>query len=378
MWEIEPDSACVANVAALEELSTFAAGLPGLLAVAIAGRFVLSLLPPGDVGSHAPRDWPLTWAASHVLGALVFGLLGGLALVWSIHPAWLFALGGLAIVARVFTLPAGMVPRHDPPAETPGGVGRFLSIATALVIAWAGVAELRHPTEPGPARTATWIALVILIGYGFERARRAPAGRRCVLLIVACGAYALQATTPADEWLLALFFGAGCAFLIPWLRRADRRALALSALGFAACMPWRAHGWPLVAAGACGLIAWTPGASRATALRWSAATLASVGLLSIGLAWVPVSDPAGSSSGRVLALAALLVGAAGVLAGRARRRNARGVDGPGRELAALLTILALAAVGLLLAADREHGLLPIAPCAVLIVGLSLVRSERPA
>jgi len=366
-------------VAPVDELWTFTAGFPGLLAVAIAGRLVLSLLPPGDVGSHAPRDWPLTWAVSHVLGALVFGLLGGLALRWSIHPAWLFALGGLTIVARVFTLPAGMVPRHDPPAETPSGLARLLAIAIAIVIAFAWTAELRHPTELGPARMATWIALLILIAYGLERARRAPAGRRCVLLIAACTAYALQSATRADEWVLALFFGAGCAFLIPWLRRADRRALALSALSFAACLPWRAHGWPLVAAGVCGLIAWTPRASRTTALRWSAAALGSVGLLSIGVPWVLISHSAASSTAAwVLTSVALVAGSACALFGRARHRSSRGVDGPARELAALLTILVLAAIGLMLAADHEHTPLLVAPCAVLILGLSLVRSERPA
>lgn len=366
-------------MAPVDELSILAAGFPGLLAVAIAGRLALSLLPPGDVGSHAPRDGPLTWAVSHALGTLAFALLGGLGFLGSIHPAWLFALGGAALVARVFTLPAGMVPRHDPPAETPNGLARLLAIAILVVIASAWVRELRHPTELGPARTATWTALVILIGYALERARRAPAGRRCAQLIAACGAFALASEIRADEWVLMFFFGAGCAFLIPWLRRADRRALALSALSFAACLPWRARGWPLALAGVCALIAWTPRPSRSAALRWSAAALGSVGLLSIRAPWQLVSDPAASSTaGWILASVALLVGAPSALSSRARNRNARGVDGPGRELAALLTILALSALGLMLAGDHGPRSLPVAPCAVMILGLSLARSERPA
>ena len=369
--------------------------LPELLAVAIAGRFVLSLLPPGSVGSHRPRDWPVTWAASHALGAPVFGLAGSLISRWNLSPAWFIALGALAIGARILTLPAAMVPRHDPPSERPDWLARLFGVGIVITVLLACIGQLRQPTEVGTFQAATWVALLILIGHGFERARRAPSGRRCVLLLVAWLAYSLQSSTRADEWLLALFFGSGCAFIIPWLRRADRRALALSTLSFAACIPWPLNGWPLMLAGLGSLIPWTSRPSRLAAARASALALTCIGLPWLlagwprGRSWFPTErgfelGPAesGWGLGRTLASIALALGLVACVRSRSKARNARGIDAPRRELAALLSILTIALiVKPSLGAESwqaEWGLMFVAPCAVLIIGLSLVRSERPA
>ena len=52
----------------MDDLLAVLSALPGLLAIALLGRVALSWLPPGLPGRHAPREQPVTWAASHALG----------------------------------------------------------------------------------------------------------------------------------------------------------------------------------------------------------------------------------------------------------------------------------------------------------------------
>lgn len=185
-----------------------------LLAYGLAGRVALSFLPPGEVGSHLPRALPATLATSFVLGSLIASLAPAL----SIHPLW--SVPFLALL-RWFTLPGAMVPRHLPPSEPYG----ILDTAAALAgTAWS----VSLFVVEDPRFALTWLALCVLVFHALGVARRRRAGRYALLAVGA----ALAPHGLSLDLAPAVGLGLGASFLVPWLRRADKRAGVLSMLGF--------------------------------------------------------------------------------------------------------------------------------------------------
>ena len=415
--------------------------LPGLAALALAGRAALAWLPPGRLGSHDLRAWPATWAAAHVLGAIVVCAAGRAAELagFAAWPAALAAvLGGLAL-ARFATRPAAMVPRHEVRAERPSAFAKLagLALAAALVrllfattgesgtgLARAGEAaagfargpcagadplarwfELAGAPNEAAGRVFAWtsaVALFALLAHGLERARRAPAERRLWLFLFALTPGAAALAGGAEGALAALGPGAGAALSVAWFRRADRRALGLAALAHASGAGWNpgAAGLALALAGLALLVICTPRPSRARAAAWAGAALA----LQLPLAalcepaWAGAAfDPsllgaaARQSLARLgplapLAALALLGGALGLRGRRWRPRfdpsRPSAVGEPGRELAASALIVAaapLALAGLDGASSASWLALgrALEPVLALAAGLVLARAERP-
>jgi len=190
--------------------------LAALLGVHLSGgRVVLSLLPPGEVGSHAWRDLPVTAATSLALGSLI-GFLGSLDSF--VHPLWILL---LAALLRWLTLPGAMVPRHRPPSEPLGALDDLVALAGSIWVVYLLFVE--------DTRSALlWLALFVVLVHALGVARRRRGGRHAVLVLGAalCPHWFFFALTPA------LSLGLGASFLIPWLRRADKRAGVLAMLGF--------------------------------------------------------------------------------------------------------------------------------------------------
>jgi hypothetical protein len=264
-----------------------------LVAIAIAGRCLLSFLPPGPTGSHAPRDLPTTWAVSHLLGlalleawiALERGAGRSLS-AWSLP-----VVIAIATALRVATLPGAMVPRHEPALARDGWLARVVRVAAIAVAAWASysfreLAGALESPERGDLQTvlaiASAFAALVLVDHALEVARAKPWVRAVGMLLLA-GVW--RARGFGDEHGLALqsavFYVAGAAFSIGWMRRADRRALFLSALAYAAASAFALGGFALSIAGLAGLVLGTPRASRKRV-----ATIAAVALaLAVTLAW---------------------------------------------------------------------------------------------
>lgn len=194
----------------------------GLLLV---GRTLLALLPPGSVGEHTPRELVSTLALCTVLGAL-FSEAASANLDTSCIPhlpreveVGAFVLLFVAGFVRWLTLPGAMVPRHRVASETTP-----LLDGIVLLAASAWIALLLARTG---AQAVLWVALFACVFHALGVARRAPLGRHAVLLVGAsCSGAGGGALTPA------LGLGLGACFLVPWLRRADRRAGAVVGLAF--------------------------------------------------------------------------------------------------------------------------------------------------
>jgi hypothetical protein len=406
----------------LPELLT---GLAGLAVIATVGRVALSLFPLGAPGGHAPRHLATTWAASHLCGAIVLtaeeralALAGvDLAPLWLVLP-WLPALA----VRRLLS-PSAMLPRQELRHERAGKTAAIVLVAltVASLVPWTRAASYGPSTielglegcvalfagallEGGSAANAatylypaSFAALIVLLAHGLERSRRAPLGRRVVLAVfVLTPVVQRLAAVQTPSILVALCVGAGAAFAIAWLRRADRRAAALTAFSFsgAALFDPDAALLGLVALASVCLVTAAPS-------RRSFATLAApmwVVFALLGGAHVALAESIGDLSLyrarlgslvragfrmetwelRWFALLPVLLIAVWHLR-RPHETTRPTIDGPGRELAGLLAALTLGlltqAVGSTL--DRDAALLPVAAIGVLVVGLALVRTERP-
>lgn len=279
----------------MRELFFQAGGHPGALelcawiaGVALAGRIVLSFLPPGPPGFHAPRDIAATWAASHLLG---FGLLAawallerrvGVALPWWPLPAML----AIGCAARIVTLPGKMVPRHEPALEGDAWIARVLRLLAITLLASTAFSfeDLRSDQVSAPSldvlagmSIASAFAGLVLVSYALETARAATWMRAS-----GCVAFAaiLVARGFEDEGGLAVesavCFLAGACFTVAWLRRADRRALILALIFFALAPAFALVGIAPSIAGIGAIVLGTPRASRArvASLALVAATLA--------------------------------------------------------------------------------------------------------
>jgi hypothetical protein len=238
----------------------------GLALFAFAGRTLLAWLPAGEPGRQRPTDLPATWAASHLLGWLAFHTAAGLASELGLRFGWrAFALPFAALaVLRLLTLPAPMLPRHDARPERPTWLDRAALAALVLgllAIAARALWTAEHTLPSPPHELAGWradrpwqvgllrlvrpahlVALAILLSHGLEALSVQPTLRRlAVLLAVALPGFAPGPRLGAlvqggNEAQLALCFGAGAAFALRWLQRADPRALALACLCFGACL----------------------------------------------------------------------------------------------------------------------------------------------
>jgi hypothetical protein len=381
-----------------------------LLLVALAGRVVLSCLPPGAPGSHAPRALAATWAASHALGALCLGLALGAAAGLGLGHAWVLAPLLLASVGRIATLPGAMVPRHTVAHGRAHAPALALRAVLVLALAVPWLRATRAPDHFGFVNAANLTAIATLVGFGLERARRAPAGRALVLLAL-CAAPYLQALAASrtDDLLPALLCAAGCAGTAGWLRCADRRGAALAALAFAGLFAWGFAGAPLALAGLFGLVLFTPPPGRRRVTPWVLAAVPAVLLGALlgaapsagtarGWTWSLAGLPgallelgrAAADWGHwhvawIAALVALVLGVVRAV-GVPADLPPRAIAPPQRELAALVFVFALAlaahAVVAACSVPRDPGsgvrvLVFLAPCAAMIAGLVLVPEERP-
>jgi len=259
---------------------TVGAGLLGLASVALWGRLALSLLPPGEPGSHRPAGLAATWAASHALGLVVLLALGsvaaGVGLRWSGGLLW-GTWCALALLRAAF-LPGSMVPRHLPPAQRarPLGTGLLavvvvLTLLPAFATSVGGLEAGRLESLGAWAANAPWqaepfrflapasrLALVVMLLHGLAAAGLGPVVRRAgVLLLLVTPAFWAARSVWSDALQPALLVATGCAGAIAWLRRADRRGAALAALAFAACPAYERAALPLGAAGLLALVAHT-------------------------------------------------------------------------------------------------------------------------
>jgi hypothetical protein len=260
-----------------------------LLQAALLGRALLSFLPPGSPGSHALRDLPATWAASHLLGSTVWLAL----FVWM---PWFhtehavvagFGLAAALALVRAATLPAALVPRHEPPFDRGEAVANVLRPAAFVLVSSTCYAAFVGSSHHGDAFTgivyADALAAMALLAYGLTQARALPWMRATAMLVFAV-AIALRGIQEMRGLGLvsALSFAAGAAFTIPWLRRADKRALFLAAIAFASAAPYSTSGWTCTATGLAWLVAGTAGPSRV----FAASVALAFGAIGGALAWL--------------------------------------------------------------------------------------------
>lgn len=360
-------------------------GILLVLLFSVVGRIVLAWLPPGPLGSHTPRNLPVTWAASFLLGLAAYFV--ELTLVRSVTAegdsvAYVLVMATpwvLLSVLRVMTLPAAMVPRHEPRRERPGAAAFALY---AFAVTWAGTHLFMQ--RDFLVQNVGWFALWILVAHGLGQARRAPAGT-AVLVVVG-----LVTSRHAHVPLAAVYFGTGAVFVIGWLRRADRRACWLAAIAFASCA---IAGTPTLAvAGLLTLvIASWPGQRRyaATASAASAVVFGLTGFLGLrAYAWFQGSYLWSPSRAEITDLArrafspsqwgaAWYLFAATVVVGVVLRVRSREVA---REQLALLLLFVLGSLALFplpWSWSNQALLACLFPVTVLLAGLVWVRAEEP-
>ncbi|MBM3991613.1 MAG: hypothetical protein FJ298_11480 [Planctomycetes bacterium] len=201
------------------------APLGTLLALA-AGRTLLSFLPAGAAGSHAPARLPLCCALVALLGAWLWVCSCALASFLGASIAlWPLALATALGIARWRLGPHELVPQHALEEPRRGWLARLV-LALAL-----GASAL--PLALGASSSTIWGCLVLAaiawwIADALERAGRAPLGAALVALgLVVLDVVALRPGALAPLALQALVALAASAQL-GWLRRADARERALA------------------------------------------------------------------------------------------------------------------------------------------------------
>lgn len=323
----------------------FRAALFDWAPMALGGRALLALLPPGSPPERGALGWLHTSAASLALGALFQPFAGWLpltlaALVW----AWPLCFG-----------PRAMVPRHAPFQAPFTGLDWALAALLPMALLLAGVQ--RWIDFPGQL-LGLWVAAGLL-DLCLCHAEASPRQRALALGLLAPAALL---ATPHSALAFAPLLSVG------WLRRADRRCLALAG---ALLVPGGAPTWP-VAGWLCLWVALSAGPSRRTA----AAVLAGGVALAALAAWVgsEFREGPGGQLDRdrpwlllwpVLGLCAALAGLSLPAVRASLRRAAAGLEG--RARAALLLLAAAAACG---AAEQawSYGPLLLLPAALLTAG----------
>jgi hypothetical protein len=291
----------------------FGAALAWIALVFLAGRIVLAWLPRGHVGGHAPRDLATTAAASLFLG-LVIGIVIDAAPSRFRLGCWIAI--GLLGLARLATAPAAMVPRHEPPLAPPSWLAHVLRLTGWILIGLACRTFLRAQSTESPLPPAVFVACAFaaafLLDHALEVARCAPWVRGAGVVTFASLLH-LEPILPGPGFapILPFLFAAAASSSVAWLRRGDKRALALSAAFFAGTWALDRGAWPLAVAGAAWLVAGSPPPSRLPALSFCAAALAvafaTQGHLTRESQSAPVMNP--SLSGIVGVLFVLIVAA---------------------------------------------------------------------
>jgi hypothetical protein len=380
------------------------------LALLAVGRTLLSLLPPGAAGAHRPSELPLTLALSLVLGVLGVALpamglercgirdLLGLSIFWTIVP-----------LSRWWLRPHGFVPRREW-SERETAASRIALLAVAAMSIWPAVQAWIDSADPRDAllRSAGLAALAAFVLHGLAQARRAPLGRRLiVLLLVATPALQRHVDTLGLAAVVAAAMGS--SFLVTWLRRGDERAAVLSAIGFASLAVFTNVAW---VAGIAVLALTTHANARRRVLIASALAVLVIGAGMRALGGGPMgflllddATPGALSDAEVISEPTLLRaigrwqlwGVTWIALGLALTAMALGVRGgrrvltperPGRELVAvvLVVIASLALHAIAHAVDARHPvqlrelgavqeLVLLLPAAALILGLVLAPSE---
>jgi hypothetical protein len=366
------------------ELGIFVVLLP--IGPLLLGRVVLSFLPPGPVGSHAWSDLPVTAAVSFAVGLLIDRLASSLT-DWGFW-GWVPLVVVLALL-RWITLPGAMVPRHRPHSEP---LTQFDLLLVGIALGWSVYLYLSKT----PLSAWSWLAISVVLFHGLGTARRQRLGRFWILGVTAALGAPPAVAGYLDELgpalLPALSLALGATFLVPWLRRADKRAGSLSALGFGSAL---LAGWdPLGFAGVATLLVASRRSQRAFALRASVCAALVFALPSLlgkdsfrrdrllwgrnlldwaldrhawGLAWLSIA-------------VALLAGAL-TFRWRGEPWSSGSIDEPRREIRALLLLLVLSAGSLALPLSpwsEEQALAILFPPAALLAGLLVIPAERPA
>lgn len=365
----------------------------GTLLALAAGRTLLSLLPAGAAGSHAPRRLPETALLVAVLGSwlwlLSFALASFLGASIELMPLALVSLLGLV---RWRLGPHEFVPQHELREPRRGWLARLV---LGLAIAASFTPLLRGESGPAALGCALIAAIAWWIAHTLERAGRSPLGAALVASgLVAFDQRVVRSGAHAVLALQALVVLAASG-QVGWLRRADARERALAL--FASCATTLFA--PLFAiAGLASSWATTHRNARkalrgATLLALTAVALPSLAAsrqLDLGDS---LTDGAADTS-RYLQLAWVLAfSAAAALAGwRGGERRPAPLPGrpapPSRELAALgilcaLPLLATLTLGPYIAelslgpAAVDLAACAVAPAAALLAGLVFVRAQAP-
>ena len=373
--------------------------LASALGVALVGRLALSLFPPGDPGEHELRALSETAATSLALGwlALCFGAVPyalavlGLGQREDQMAVWLPASVAVVLLLALFlgrwlTLPGAMTPRHAALEEDFGSLRPWLVTA--------GLGWLAHAAcTRAFVGALAWFALGILLERGLARARRAALGR--ALFLCAFVALGLPSSTGfgelhglTEELGVAVALGAGTSFLIPWLRRADRRAGLLAAAFLAAPLLVRRD--PLSWMGPCVHVL----AAHPRQRRFAAISSGIFAVLFAAAGWIQPWQPRGRAllgeelvRGMLerdvwglawpLALAACALGALSFP--WAATWSPGTIEAPRRECLALAALIGLATVSLTLSYSpwfEPEALLILFPPLALLAGLLLIPPER--
>ncbi len=344
-----------------------------------AGRVLLAFLPAGEVGAHDLRSLPVTLATSLVIGCLATTPLAGL--VPSYYPVYALVL--VLALLRWATLPGAMVPRQRVTGEPFGRLDAWLGL---VAVAWAALLS----RSAGGVQALVWLALAVLLFHGLGVARRRRSGRYALVCLMALACAPLEGLVTLDALLPALSLGTGAAFLVGWLRRADRRAGALAGIGFGSLFLGGCEA--LALAGALVFVLASHPRQRRFALGWVGTTAS----LALVLAWLH-GHALPPPRGRLLlggelsfqlerwglawpaVLSALLLGALS-FRWRADEWKPGAIEEPRRETLALLALVTLAFSSLAWPsspwAEVEVLVILFPPCA-LLAGLLLIPPEIP-
>lgn len=356
----------------------------------LAGRTLLAWLPPGDIGGHSIVRLPLTIITSWVLGTFAGWITSPL-------PAWLrWSVVGVALAARLLTLPAAMVPRHAPPVPRRDWIS---TIARVIAFVWLAVLaavaldqlQLDNVTRGGSGCVSgalrpvvLGVSLLVVVHFAGRIARRSAGFALGIALLPLLSTSGLRALF-ADSSVLeaAVLFGTASSMTVAWLRRGDKRARAVAILALTALAALVQDQLGLALCGWAALVGFTPRPSMK-----STASLALAGLLAAMLfgranfAELPrdVSPSAlqtlleFAQPNQFLLLALLLLPALVLLVFRARRaKAAASITPPTREGAAVFASFGAA---LLCGPWSNADLLPLATLAAIVVSVNLLPAEK--
>ncbi|MBL8860119.1 MAG: hypothetical protein JNL28_16535 [Planctomycetes bacterium] len=353
----------------------------------VGGRVLLAWLPPGAPGGHALRDLPHTLAASFLFGLACITL--ALQVLPSDDGLWIWSAVVLVLMGvRLAARPLAMMPRHEPALERASPLAR-VALACAWLLVFAAVvtrstADVWRFESLWQSETLIVFSAVVLCDWACCIAR----GSHWTRAWAAAAFAALLATYPEDSisgaGVRAAFFVAGAASSVAWFQRADRRALILAVVFFAATMLFARGGWALALAGVVSLAVGTPAPSRP---RVAVAALAALAVFG-AVAWRGTPVWPSEWRGPISPILSALIGLLFLPVVFARWRDSRRTTTPawnpsgarvGHERAMLsrtvvaALILAFAARALDAEVRADLALLPALFALVLLSGLSVRR-----